>query len=56
MHGKCKPKTIMDPYIKKKKQAKYNSKDSHQNTREVYKREREVKRPKITNTKQLGKW
>ena len=49
-------KTRMDTHIKKKKQTKYNTKDSYQITRKENKRGREEKRPKITNPKQLRKW
>ena len=41
----------MDKNIKKKKQAKHNTKDGQQITREENKREREGKRPKITTPK-----
>ena len=55
-NGNHKPKPAVDTHIKKKKQTKYNIKDSHQSTREDNKRGREEKRPKITNPKQLRKW
>ena len=42
-------------HIKKKKQSKYNTKDSHQITRKEDKRGREEKSPAIRNSKQLRK-
>ena len=54
--GTTNQKTTTDTHIRKKKQTKYNIKDSHQIPREKNKKEKEEKRPKIRNLKQLRKW
>lgn len=51
-----KPETIIDTHIRKKKQSKHNTRDSHQATKEENKRKSEKKRPTKTNPKQLTKW
>ena len=48
-------KSTIDTHKNKKKQCKYNNKDSHQTTRDENKR-REEKRPTKTNPKRLIKW
>ena len=53
--GTTNQKTTINTFIKKKKQFKCNTKDSHQITREENKRGREEK-SRITNPKQLRKW
>ena len=49
-------KSTIDTHTNKKKQHKYNTKDSHQTTRGENERKREEKRPTKTNPKQLIKW
>ena len=48
-------KSTIDTHKNKKKQCKYNTKDSHQTTRDENKR-REEKRLTKTNPKRLIKW
>ena len=48
-------KLTVDTHIKKKKQSKHNTEDSHQITREENERGREEKRPTKTNPRQLTK-
>ena len=48
-------KSTIDTQTNKKKQSKYNTKYSHQTTREENKRRRGEKRPRKTNPKQLIK-
>ena len=52
----AKQKSIIDVHTKKKEESKYNSKDSHQITREENKKQRGGKKPTKTNPKQLTKW
>ena len=49
------PKSTIDKQTNKKKQSKYNTKDSYQTTREENKG-KEEKRPTKTNPKQLIQW
>ena len=51
--GTTNQKSTIDMHIKKKKQSKHNTKDSHQIIREANKRGREEKRPAKTNPKLL---
>ena len=53
--GTANPKITIDTQTKRKKQARHNTKDGHQTTREENKRGREEKRPTKTNPKQLRK-
>ena len=54
--GTTNQKPAIDTHIKKKRQTKYNTEDSHQIIREENKRGREEKSPTSTNAKQLRKW
>ena len=49
-------KSTIDIHTKKKKESKYNTKNSHQIAREKNKRGRDEKSPTQTNPKQLIKW
>ena len=49
-------KSAIDTHTQKKKQPKYNTKESHQTTRGENKRRREEKRATSKNPKQLMKW
>ena len=48
-------KSIIDIHTKRKKEAKPNTKDSHQITREENQRRKEKKRPTKTNPKTINK-
>ena len=52
-HGNCKPKSIKNIHTKKKKECKYNTKDSHQIIREQKKGKKDLQK-EIQNNYQNG--